>query len=128
MLASQRRQRIAEELERNGAVKVTDLAAALEVSEMTVRRDLERMQEAGLLVKVHGGAVPIGRRAEEPGFDAKLGRAMAQKAAIAELAVGLVSPGSSVALSAGTTTWSLARLLPSVPGITVLTNSLSAAI
>jgi DeoR/GlpR family transcriptional regulator of sugar metabolism len=128
MLASQRRQRIAEELERNGAVRVADLAAALEVSEMTVRRDLERLQEAGLLVKVHGGAVPIGRSAEEPGFDAKLGRAMAQKAAIAELAVGLVSPSSSVALSAGTTTWSLARLLPSVPGITVLTNSLSAAI
>lgn len=106
---------------------MADLAIALDVSEMTVRRDLERMQEAGVLVKVHGGAVPAGRSAEEPGFDVKLERATAEKSAIAKAAVDLVLPGSSVALSGGTTTWSLARLLPSVPGITVLTNSLSAA-
>lgn len=127
MLASQRQRRIAEQLQQSGAVRVADLASALGVSEMTVRRDLERMQEAGVLTKVHGGAVPVGRSAEEPGFDAKLERATAEKAAIARSALTLVQPGSSVALSAGTTTWSLARLLPSVPGITVLTNSLSAA-
>ncbi|HET9076877.1 MAG TPA: DeoR/GlpR family DNA-binding transcription regulator [Acidimicrobiales bacterium] len=127
MLASQRRRHIADELTRAGAVRVADLAAALGVSEMTVRRDLERMQDAGVLTKVHGGAVPVGRSAEEPGFDAKLARATAEKAAIARAALTVVQPGSSVALSAGTTTWSLARLLPSVPGITVLTNSLSAA-
>ncbi len=127
MLASQRQQRIAEQLQQSGAVRVADLAADLGVSEMTVRRDLERMQDAGVLTKVHGGAVPIGRSAEEPGFDAKLERATAEKAAIARAALSMVQAGSSVALSAGTTTWSLARLLPTIPGITVLTNSLSAA-
>jgi DeoR/GlpR family transcriptional regulator of sugar metabolism len=127
VLASQRRHRIAEELERSGAVRVAELAAAFGVSEMTVRRDLERLQEAGALTKVHGGAVPVGLSAEEPGFDTKLSRATAEKIAIAQAAISLVSPGSSVALSAGTTTWSLARLLPSVPGVTVLTNSLTAA-
>lgn len=127
MLASQRRHRIAQELERSGAVRVAELAAALGVSEMTVRRDLERLEDAGALTKVHGGAVPVGPSSEEPGFDIKLGRATAEEAAIARAAISLVSPGSSVALSAGTTTWSLARLLPSVPGVTVLTNSLTAA-
>lgn len=128
MLASQRQSQIADRLAEFGAVRVTDLAAALGVSEMTVRRDLERMQSTGLLTKVHGGAVPIGRSAEEPGFDTKLSRATAEKAAIARAALSLVRPGSSVALSAGTTTWSIARLLPGVTGITVLTNSLSAAV
>ena len=128
MLSSQRQRLIADRLARAGAVRVSDLATDLAVSEMTVRRDLERMQEEGLLTKVHGGAVTVGRSAEEPGFDAKLGQARSEKEAIAREAVGLVRPGSSVGLSAGTTTWSLARLLPSVPGITVLTNSLSAAV
>jgi DeoR/GlpR family transcriptional regulator of sugar metabolism len=127
VLASQRRSRIAEELSRVGAVRVADLAESLGVSEMTVRRDLEIMQDGGLLTKVHGGAVQAGRSAEEPGFDAKLAQATAEKAAIARVAAALVPPGSSVALSAGTTTWTLARLLPAVPGITVVTNSLGVA-
>lgn len=127
MLASQRRRLIDEELRRSGEVRVADLAASLDVSEMTVRRDLEVLQEAGVLVKVHGGAVPVGRSAEEPGFDAKLARATAEKDAIARAALDVVRPGSSVALSGGTTTWSLARLLGTVKGVTVVTNSLSAA-
>lgn len=127
MLASQRRHQIAQELERSGGVRVSDLAASFGVSEMTVRRDLERLELAGTLTKVHGGAVPNGRSAEEPDFETKLGRARAAKAAIARVAVELVSPGDSVALSSGSTTWALTRLLPAVPRITVLTNSLAAA-
>lgn len=125
MLASQRRQRIAQELQRDGAVRVTDLVALLGVSDMTVRRDLEAMQASGLLTKVHGGAIVPGNSAEEPGFEAKLSQFPAEKAAIARAAAGLVRPGNSVAVSAGTTTWALAHWLP--PGITVLTNSISLA-
>lgn len=127
VLADQRRRHIGEELKRNGGVRVVELAKALDVSEMTVRRDLEAMQETGLLVKVHGGAVPAGTSAEEPEFSAKLTLNSAEKAAIARAAVGLVPAGSSVAISAGTTTWALARLLPSVERLTVLTNSISLA-
>lgn len=128
MLASQRQSHIADQLAEFRAVSVTELAASLGVSEMTVRRDLDRMQDAELLTKVHGGAVPVGRSAEEPGFETKLSRATAEKAAIACAALSLVRPSSSVALSAGTTTWSIARILPGVAGITVLTNSLSAVV
>jgi DeoR/GlpR family transcriptional regulator of sugar metabolism len=125
VLAGQRRQRIAQEVQRVGAVRVADLVALLGVSDMTIRRDLEAMQESGLLTKVHGGAIAPGNSAEEPGFEAKFSQYPGEKAAIARAAAGLVRPGNSVAVSAGTTTWALARYLP--PGITVLTNSISLA-
>ncbi|HXL96021.1 MAG TPA: DeoR/GlpR family DNA-binding transcription regulator [Streptosporangiaceae bacterium] len=125
MLASQRRQQIAEALEREGAVRVADLVTMLGVSDMTVRRDLDVMQRAGLLTKVHGGAMMPGNSAEEPSFEAKLSQYPNEKVAIARAAAALVRPGNSVAVSSGTTTWALARWLP--PGITVLTNSVSLA-
>jgi DeoR/GlpR family transcriptional regulator of sugar metabolism len=62
VLASQRRLRIAQELQHDGAVRVADLVALLGVSDMTVRRDLEAMQRSGLLTKVHGGAIVPGNR------------------------------------------------------------------
>lgn len=122
VLASQRRQLIAQELQRDRAVRVADLVALLGVSDMTVRRDLEAMQSSGLLTKVHGGAIMPGNSADEPGFQAKVSQCPDEKAAIARAAAVLVRSGNSVAVSAGTTTWALARWLP--PGITVLTNSL----
>jgi DeoR/GlpR family transcriptional regulator of sugar metabolism len=125
VLASQRRLRIAQELQHDGAVRVADLVALLGVSDMTVRRDLEAMQRSGLLTKVHGGAIVPGNSAEEPGFEAKISQYPDEKAAIARAAANLVRPGNSVAVSAGTTTWALARWLP--PGVTVLTNSISLA-
>ena len=125
MLASQRRQRIAQALQRDGAVRVADLVSLLGVSDMTVRRDLDVMQQAGLLTKVHGGAIVPGNSADEPGFEAKLSQHPDEKVAIARAAAALVRPGNSIAVSAGTTTWALARWLP--PGITVLTNSISLA-
>jgi DeoR/GlpR family transcriptional regulator of sugar metabolism len=125
VLASQRRQRIAHALQRDGAVRVADLVVMLGVSDMTVRRDLDVMQNAGLLTKVHGGATLPGNSAEEPGFEAKLSQYPDEKVAIARAAAALVYPGNSIAVSGGTTTWALARWLP--PGITVLTNSISLA-
>ncbi len=128
MIPSQRQSRITEEIKRHGAVRVAELAELFDVSDMTIRRDLEVLQESGLLTKVHGGAVTSGRSAEEPGFDAKLTQNALEKAAIADAAVALVPPGASVAISGGTTTWALAQRLPVVPRITVVTNSLSLAV
>src|ERR1700677_1671499 len=86
VLASQRRQQIAEALEREGAVRVPDLVTMLGVSDMTVRRDLDVMQRAGLLTKVHGGAMMPGNSAEEPSFEAKLSQYPNEKVAIARAA------------------------------------------
>jgi DeoR/GlpR family transcriptional regulator of sugar metabolism len=124
MLASQRQSRILAELERTGAVRVSQIAELLGVSDMTVRRDLKAMQQAGMLVKVHGGArVRHEKSAAEPGFAIKSQRQQAEKESIARVAADLVEPGSAIAVSAGTTTYTLARHLGRVPDLTVITNS-----
>jgi DeoR/GlpR family transcriptional regulator of sugar metabolism len=128
MLANQRRSQILEDIRRTGAVRVSSLVESLGVSDMTIRRDLELLAQEGLIVKVHGGALlPGGRSTEEPGFAAKSSRQNAEKLAIAAAASKLVEPGMAVGLSGGTTTWTFARLLREVPGITVVTNSVQVA-
>ncbi|WP_432924700.1 DeoR/GlpR family DNA-binding transcription regulator [Microbispora sp. CA-135349] len=128
MLAQQRQQAILERVRRTGGVRVAQLVRDLGVSDMTIRRDLEVLAERGLIVKVHGGATATGTGStEEPGFAVKSVRQQAEKEAIARRAAMLVRPGSSVALSAGTTTWTLAHHLVDVPELTVITNSVQVA-
>lgn len=128
MLAKQRQAVILEEVRRSGGVRVSDLTELLQVSDMTIRRDLDVLAESGLVEKVHGGATAFGERSTfEPGFEAKSFRERPEKEAIAELAATLVRPGSAIGLNAGTTTWALARRLGEVPNLTVVTNSIQVA-
>jgi len=128
MLARQRQAFILERVREDGAVRVADLVRELGVSDMTVRRDLEILDERGLLEKVHGGATAVaGSAIFEPGFAVKSSLQQAEKDAIADAAVGLAEPGMAVAVSAGTTTYALAQRLANVPGITVVTNSIQVA-
>jgi DeoR/GlpR family transcriptional regulator of sugar metabolism len=128
MLAQQRQAYILERVREDGAVRVADLARDLRVSDMTVRRDLELLHGRGLLEKVHGGATALpGSALWEPGFAAKSTLQLAEKEAIAEAAVALVAPGTAIGISAGTTTYELARRLVEIPGLTVVTNSVPVA-
>ncbi len=128
MLARQRQALILDRVRTSGAVRVVELARELDVSDMTVRRDLEVLHEQGLLEKVHGGATALsGLASYEPGFTAKTSLQQAEKAAIAAAAVELVEPGMSIAISAGTTTHVLARRVAEVPGVTIVTNSIRVA-
>jgi DeoR/GlpR family transcriptional regulator of sugar metabolism len=128
VLARQRQTLILERVREQGAVRVADLVRALGVSDMTVRRDLELLQERGLIEKVHGGAAAIeGSSLFEPGFTIKSTLMQTEKTLIAGSAATLVTPGTAIALSAGTTTFALARRLIDVPGLTVLTNSVPVA-
>ncbi|RIJ78033.1 DeoR/GlpR transcriptional regulator [Nakamurella silvestris] len=128
MFASIRHARILEEIKRSGSVRISSLTPQLEVSEMTVRRDLEHLARKGLVAKVHGGAVMVDEAAvaaaQEPPFDDKRLRETSEKHAISLLAAQLVVPGMSIALTAGTTTWTLAGYLCDIPDLTVVTNSL----
>jgi DeoR/GlpR family transcriptional regulator of sugar metabolism len=127
-LARQRQTLILERVREQGAVRVADLVRALGVSDMTVRRDLEVLHERGLIEKVHGGATAIeGSSLFEPGFTVKSTLMQTEKTLIAGAAAGLVTPGTAIAISAGTTTFALARRLTEVPGLTVLTNSVPVA-
>ena len=84
-LAAQRHDIITAQLRLHGAVRVGDLATLLDVSEMTVRRDLDALSELGVLDKVHGGAtLRDDRSAFEPGFDTKSRRNLEEKIAISQ--------------------------------------------
>ena len=128
MLATQRRELILAEVERAGGVRVSELTELLGVSDMTVRRDLEQLEAHGWLRKVHGGAVLTASSTEEPGFEVKSLLQQPAKRAIAARAVTLVEPNTAIALSAGTTTWMLARGLQAMTTpLSVVTNSTTVA-
>jgi DeoR/GlpR family transcriptional regulator of sugar metabolism len=128
MLARQRQERILEEVRELGGARVSDLVELLGVSDMTIRRDIEALASRGLVEKVHGGATAASERsAEEPGFEAKSFRCQPEKEAISAAAARLVRPGTAIGVTGGTTTWTLARHLREVPGLTVVTNSIPVA-
>jgi DeoR/GlpR family transcriptional regulator of sugar metabolism len=131
MLADQRQDVILAAVRARGAVRVADLVERFGVSDMTVRRDIGELARAGLVRRVHGGAVAdVSRASEEPEFEAKRTWAAAEKQAIARAALVLIGPHASIALSAGTTTHVLAALIAATPELrplTVVTNSLPVA-
>jgi DeoR/GlpR family transcriptional regulator of sugar metabolism len=128
VLARQRHAYILDRVRTDGGVRVADLVRELEVSDMTIRRDLELLHEQGLLEKVHGGATTVPTSALfEPGFSAKVVLQQEAKELIADAAAALVSPGQAIAISAGTTTYAVARRLLDVPRLTVVTNSVPVA-
>ncbi|MFF8845578.1 DeoR/GlpR family DNA-binding transcription regulator [Streptomyces sp. NPDC015127] len=128
LLAEQRRALILDEVRRRGGVRVNELTRRLNVSDMTVRRDLDALARQGVVEKVHGGAVPVVEAStHEPGFEAKSALEPTAKEDIARAAARLAVPGSAIALSGGTTTFALAHHLLDVPDLTVVTNSVRVA-
>lgn len=124
MLARQRQERILREVEEHGGVRVSELVSALGVSDMTVRRDIELLAQKNLVLKVHGGATAVGdAHPDEPGFSVKSEMNPVQKSEIARTTASLIGPGSTIALSAGTTAYAVAVELRPVKRLTVVTNS-----
>jgi DeoR/GlpR family transcriptional regulator of sugar metabolism len=121
MLTAERRQHILRELERDGRVLASELSTALNVSEDTIRRDLRDLAEAGLLQRVHGGALP--RSPAAVSYAARERQAPSAKAAIAEAAVQLVRDGQVIILDGGTTTLQVAQRLPPQLHATIVTIS-----
>lgn len=126
MLAVARRELMDQELRRLGSCRLADLAVLLDVSEMTVRRDLDELVREGRARKVHGGATSTTVTAsDEPLFAEKLRRAQQEKARIAAAAADLVVPGSAIGIGAGTTAATFAARIAQVVGVTVVTNSIA---
>jgi DeoR/GlpR family transcriptional regulator of sugar metabolism len=121
VLSEERRGLILERLRREGKVVAAELSSALAVSPDTVRRDLRELGEAGLLRRVHGGALPaaVGDRP----YEARLSQAPEAKAAIALATSRLFRDGQVIVLDSGTTTLEVARHLPRDLEATVITNS-----
>jgi DeoR/GlpR family transcriptional regulator of sugar metabolism len=124
---SSRELQIREVLKSRGEVDIGALALALAVSEMTVRRDLDRMERTGLARRTHGGAVLADRLAFELDFSGRRQTNRSAKRAIAAEAAKLVKAGDRLILDAGTTTLELACLLREIPDLTIITPSLAVA-
>jgi DeoR family fructose operon transcriptional repressor len=127
-LAPQRRQRIHSIIESRRAARLEELSAALGVSQATVRRDLDALATEGRLRRVHGGAVAIEERPSELHFEVKAAEAAQEKERIAARAVELLSADDTVYLDSGSTVLAAARLLHGWSRLTVVTNSLPAAV
>ncbi len=118
-----RRERIAEIVLANEAVSARDLAGRFAVSLMTVHRDLDELERQGVLRKIRGGATPQPSSLFESNVRYRLATARAEKDALARHVLGSIEPGQAVLLDDATTTLALARLLPTIAPLTVITNS-----
>ncbi len=98
-------------LNSNGSVSSADLVERFAVSAMTIRRDLEQLEEAGLAIRSYGGAVAAQRITLEFAFEQRHRTNLAAKARIGQAAAELVLPGNNVFLDTGTTTLEVARAL-----------------
>lgn len=127
--APRRREQMLRLLSAQGFLSSSALARVLGVSEVTVRRDIRQLSQEGVARSVHGGVSlvsPEGTPRLGGGFTVRARRESAAKRSIAVAASTLIRPGSLLALDAGTTTYELARVFPTDPGVHVATHNLAA--
>ena len=125
MLPMERQQRISDILAVNGIVQVSRLAQEFGVSELTIRRDLDQMEENRLLKRTHGGATILRNMNAEPHYLQKASMFAEEKKRIAAKAAELVEDDDIVMVNSGTTASAvLGALLESGKSITIITNNI----
>lgn len=120
----ERQNSIVDLLERKGRLSVAEIVEQFQISEATVRRDLEILAEQGRLQRVYGGALPVASGLPEPPIAQRVQEHSYEKQQIGRLAAALVRDGETIFLGSGTTTMEMACHLSSVRNLTVITNSL----
>jgi DeoR/GlpR family transcriptional regulator of sugar metabolism len=129
MTMNERHQRILDLLEAEGEIKVEDLADRLNVSQVTMRKDLDILETQGLLERIHGSAIFSQNNRLTVAFLEELQTQATAKKLIAQAAVDYIKEGDSIILDAGTTTFWLAQALAGkFKSLLVITNSLPAAL
>ncbi|MEK3722446.1 DeoR/GlpR family DNA-binding transcription regulator [Paenibacillus sp. FSL H8-0034] len=123
-IINQRQQQILDRMALDGEVKIAELKDTFDVTEMTLRRDLEKLELMGLLRRTFGGAILVGK---DIALQDRTGIMMDEKMSIGQLAAQLVKSGDSIFLDGGSTTLQVAKFLKSDMNITVVTNALNIA-
>jgi DeoR family fructose operon transcriptional repressor len=123
MYAEERHAEILQLARTQGRVDVAQLAETFAVTAETIRRDLTTLERAGLLRRVHGGAIPVERIGFEPALAARDAVLTSEKERIAKVALAEVPEDGAIILDAGTTTARLAQVLPADRELTVVVNS-----
>ena len=125
MLTYERRRFVLELLKKEGKVEVNKLAQQLNVSPMTIRRDLDALSEQGLAFRTRGGAISPNINYELP-LEEKMVSRVEVKSRIGERAAALIEENESILLDAGTTCLALARRVQSMH-LTVITSDVRIA-
>lgn len=128
MLAANRHEEIIKLLHKDRFVKVSQLGRLFNVSEETIRRDLDKLEKDGLLKKLHGGAVPVDIANVDniKPIKERIEENISEKSVIARLAYDLIEDGDTLILDTGSTILHLARILDD-KNVTVITNDISIA-
>jgi Transcriptional regulators of sugar metabolism len=126
MLVAERYDYIVQLVNERGSIRVTELSELCQVTEETIRRDLDRLEQAGRLRRSHGGAVSVKEQQPETPYSEREIAFAEEKRRIAREAVKLIRPKERILLDASTTAWYMAASLPDIP-LTVLTNSIKVA-
>ncbi len=126
MLAQMRHREILNHLKNSGGTRVAALARAMRVTEETIRRDLQKLEKEGRLVRTHGGALPVLDARYDPPFNERRTARLDAKRRIASSALTHIAENDIIAVDASSTAFELIRRLPDIP-LTVITNALPAA-
>jgi len=127
MLAVERHRRILKVVHSRGSVRTVEVAQSLAVTEETVRRDFEKLESEGQLIRAHGGAARIEANRRDLPLSSRETENVMEKRAIAKAAVSFIKPGETVLFDASSTVFELARILPDM-ALTVLTSALKVAV
>jgi DeoR/GlpR family transcriptional regulator of sugar metabolism len=128
LLAEPRRMKILEWLQEEGSARVRDLSVAFGVSEVTVRQDLERLDQEGFITRNHGGAYLKSVRQQVQTLSLQHLANMDKKRKIGKVAAALVHDHETIIVDAGSTTTEVANHLVAREGLTVITNALNIAL
>ena len=124
-IPAERQKKMMEYIEANTSAQIHELAVKFHVSEATVRRDLDDLDQQGALRRTHGGAIKVDRSTSyESMYSEKIGLMLEEKHRIADHAASLVHPGDTVLIDSGTTTYFVAQALAHHENLTIITNDL----
>jgi DeoR/GlpR family transcriptional regulator of sugar metabolism len=127
--AKTRRDRIEQHVRVEREVGYAELAAAFDVSEMTIRRDVEALEMLGVVRRVVGGVIALKGKDSEPSFETRVANAAEEKSHIADAVAELIGPGETLILDSGSTALAVARSLKGRKlGLTIVTPSVLAAL
>ena len=124
-IPAERQKKMMEYIEANTSAQIRELAERFHVSEATVRRDLDELDQQGALRRTHGGAIKVDRSTSyESMYSEKISQMTDEKHRIAQRAAQLVHPGDTVIIDSGTTTFYIAQALAHHESLTIITNDL----
>lgn len=129
MFARERQESIARLIQEKEAVSVVELSELYEISEVTIRKDLEELQKQRRIIRTHGGAVSLYKPTSDFSFQDLSVKCIEEKQRIAKVAAGMIADGDSLILDGSTTVQELAKLIVSAgkKDLTIITTSMNTA-